>query len=193
MKVKTIILAASFAVTAPANAATNVIAEFYTDSNGVVDFRQGIPFDVGRFVYLMFYDRAENKIEAISSDVSASATYRLDYYLHYPEPSSYNVTDIQVGAKKTKIDNGFSFNIESFGFSRKTPCNPGFCEVGRTFEFWNLVQGRVAFDRSAIVRVQRGVPEPATWAMMIGGFGLIGAAARRRDIQFAPTVARVTT
>lgn len=31
------------------------------------------------------------------------------------------------------------------------------------------------------------VPEPATWAMMIGGFGLIGAAARRRPIrtQFA--------
>jgi PEP-CTERM motif len=25
------------------------------------------------------------------------------------------------------------------------------------------------------------VPEPASWAMMIGGFGLIGAAARRRS------------
>ena len=25
-----------------------------------------------------------------------------------------------------------------------------------------------------------GVPEPATWAMMIGGFGMVGAAARRR-------------
>ena len=24
------------------------------------------------------------------------------------------------------------------------------------------------------------VPEPATWAMMIGGFGMLGAAARRR-------------
>jgi len=28
--------------------------------------------------------------------------------------------------------------------------------------------------------VQAGVPEPATWAMMIGGFGLVGAAGRRR-------------
>lgn len=26
-----------------------------------------------------------------------------------------------------------------------------------------------------------GVPEPATWALMIGGFGLVGAAARRRQ------------
>jgi hypothetical protein len=28
--------------------------------------------------------------------------------------------------------------------------------------------------------VAAGVPEPASWAMMIGGFGLIGAASRRR-------------
>lgn len=31
------------------------------------------------------------------------------------------------------------------------------------------------------------IPEPATWAMMIGGFGLVGAAMRRR-----PTLVRVT-
>jgi hypothetical protein len=33
-----------------------------------------------------------------------------------------------------------------------------------------------------------GVPEPATWAFMIAGFGLVGAAARRR----APKLARVS-
>lgn len=32
-------------------------------------------------------------------------------------------------------------------------------------------------DRLAVA----GIPEPATWAMMIGGFGVIGAAARRRS------------
>ncbi|MCG2841548.1 PEPxxWA-CTERM sorting domain-containing protein [Sandaracinobacter sp. RS1-74] len=28
-----------------------------------------------------------------------------------------------------------------------------------------------------------GIPEPASWAMMIGGFGLVGAAVRRRRVQ----------
>lgn len=31
------------------------------------------------------------------------------------------------------------------------------------------------------------IPEPATWAMMISGFGLLGAAARRRRVQAAVT------
>lgn len=35
------------------------------------------------------------------------------------------------------------------------------------------------------VRVTTGVPEPATWAMMIGGFGLIGASLRRRQMKVA--------
>ena len=34
------------------------------------------------------------------------------------------------------------------------------------------------FDNIAV-----GVPEPATWALMIGGFGVVGAAMRRRSLQ----------
>ncbi len=34
-----------------------------------------------------------------------------------------------------------------------------------------------------------GVPEPATWSLMIGGFGLAGAAFRRRRAQMAATAA----
>lgn len=36
-------------------------------------------------------------------------------------------------------------------------------------------QGNYEFQQTSL-----GVPEPATWAMMLGGFGLIGAAVRRR-------------
>jgi hypothetical protein len=42
--------------------------------------------------------------------------------------------------------------------------------------------GGVFFDD---VSVSGGVPEPATWALMIGGFGLMGAALRRRRAMVA--------
>lgn len=43
------------------------------------------------------------------------------------------------------------------------------------------VPGRLIFNvRGGIVNVPDAVPEPASWAMMIGGFGLIGGAMRRR-------------
>ena len=44
--------------------------------------------------------------------------------------------------------------------------------------------GGVFFD-SVSVQTAGGVPEPATWALMIGGFGLAGAMLRRRRAAFA--------
>lgn len=34
--------------------------------------------------------------------------------------------------------------------------------------------------KGGLLDMAAGVPEPATWAMMIGGFGMVGAAMRRR-------------
>lgn len=41
-----------------------------------------------------------------------------------------------------------------------------------------------------LVQVVSAAPEPATWLMMIGGFGMIGAAARRRRQPGLPALAR---
>ncbi len=38
----------------------------------------------------------------------------------------------------------------------------------------------IAFATDGIVGIAAGVPEPATWGLMIAGFGLIGGAMRRR-------------
>jgi hypothetical protein len=40
----------------------------------------------------------------------------------------------------------------------------------------------VVIDRVYITRIGgvNGVPEPSSWAMLIAGFGLVGAASRRR-------------
>ena len=58
-----------------------------------------------------------------------------------------------------------------------------FNQAGASGDLWligaafNNSDGRIdGFKLSAI----SAIPEPATWAMMIGGFGLVGAAARRR-------------
>lgn len=45
----------------------------------------------------------------------------------------------------------------------------------------------VAFDNVTYASSVSAVPEPATWAMMVGGFGLAGAAARRtrKEVRYA--------
>ncbi len=48
--------------------------------------------------------------------------------------------------------------------------------TNRQVDFQNI-----GFTAEVSTPVPGGVPEPATWAMLILGFGLVGAAARRRD------------
>lgn len=55
-----------------------------------------------------------------------------------------------------------------------------------TFNLGGLTSVRIssaspfAIDNVVLDQVTGAVPEPATWAMMIGGFGLVGGAVRRR-------------
>lgn len=74
-----------------------------------------------------------------------------------------------IGAENFGVDVPFRFvNSDSpFSFEEPDPSAP-------------LVYGPLYRSR-----LQGAVPEPATWAMMIGGFGLLGAAARRRRVQAA--------
>jgi hypothetical protein len=45
----------------------------------------------------------------------------------------------------------------------------------------------IGFDNVTFSTAAIAVPEPASWAMMIAGFGLAGAAARRRGVRVAMT------
>lgn len=58
-----------------------------------------------------------------------------------------------------------------------------FVATGVAFEI-DDVAGQLASDGSGST-----VPEPATWALMLAGFGMVGAAARRRG---SSTATRVT-
>ncbi|MFD1612577.1 PEPxxWA-CTERM sorting domain-containing protein [Sphingomonas tabacisoli] len=52
---------------------------------------------------------------------------------------------------------------------------------GGSDEGWGMDNLVINFTPSGVA----GVPEPASWAMMIGGFGLAGMAMRRRRVAFA--------
>ena len=64
-----------------------------------------------------------------------------------------------------------------------------FSSSGGTFdqsasETQNVVNGGTRTVLSGGVVAQGAVPEPASWALMIGGFALAGAAIRSRKVQF---------
>ncbi|WP_235902777.1 PEPxxWA-CTERM sorting domain-containing protein [Sandarakinorhabdus oryzae] len=59
--------------------------------------------------------------------------------------------------------------------------------LGSTSDFYNtaglqflLPQGMTYTSQSGVFLTATGVPEPATWAMLVAGFGLVGAISRRR-------------
>ncbi len=59
---------------------------------------------------------------------------------------------------------------------------PAYAKTGGTlYQSGNFFQaGQFYPDRSAAFSVSGAVPEPASWALMITGFGLVGAGMRRR-------------
>ena len=48
------------------------------------------------------------------------------------------------------------------------------------FSLSGSAQGNISIDNLTVTTGSGGVPEPATWAMMISGFGMAGAMIRRR-------------
>lgn len=51
--------------------------------------------------------------------------------------------------------------------------------------YFQLQTSNGSGDRLAVTSIAPGVPEPASWALMVAGFGLVGAAARRRKAALA--------
>ena len=51
---------------------------------------------------------------------------------------------------------------------------------GAAYAFTGISNNGRSFNGSITYSVISAVPEPASWAMMIAGFGLAGAALRRR-------------
>jgi hypothetical protein len=79
----------------------------------------------------------------------------------------------------------FGSKCASAWFSQYSHCDFGDAASGYIFDWGHnvLPLGSNRYAESWVVRGEQGpggVPEAATWAMMIAGFGMVGAAMRRR-------------
>lgn len=117
----------------------------------------GSPWDFGGNIFLFEFD--------FTSTITAAAG--VTYYLgiHASGLGDFNRDDIYwVNA----LENGTAFGVES---------------AGGTFDNWSGNGVEHAFFLSGADDAV--VPEPATWALMIAGFGLVGGAMRRRTAALA--------
>lgn len=95
------------------------------------------------------------KVEFVPGVIPANGTARVDYYYGISQPGQ---------STRSLID-------QAFGVGAR------FLMITQSAE--NGVWPNAGLN-SAFIGVDTNVPEPASWAMMIAGFGLIGAAMRRR-------------
>ncbi len=110
-------------------------------------------------------------------------------------PESYNIslsqlTVFDVSSFNIRVNVGDVLAVSARGaaggsiLSATTPYAGGTRYVS---DFWSSPSSLLATDLDMAFRtyVDTAVPEPATWALMIGGFGIAGAALRRRKAQVA--------
>lgn len=149
------ILAAAFTASAPANAAAFIVFDGSTGMFG----NTGI--DSGPFSDTLNFEVPE--LGSVSSSITSVAISLL--------------TDVSFSSVTL---NGHEFNIDEIGATE----NRSFLNLPVTSGMQTLViNGTSGGAGSYSGTLAFAVPEPASWAMMIAGFGLLGGAIRVRKRQ----------
>ncbi|MEW5685622.1 MAG: PEPxxWA-CTERM sorting domain-containing protein [Pseudomonadota bacterium] len=165
---------------------------------GYVDsIRVGVP-QTGSFSQGIGSGVDSSKIYTLSADIGRAMEYRLTNFAMEMvlgdvvlASATFGESDIAAGSFRRltlqyqsdqDLTGSFFIRFRSF----YDPAQGVYDRI-RNPEGYRLVAiDNVGFDISD-APVAAGVPEPATWALMIGGFGLTGATLRRR--RFAPVAA----
>lgn len=137
--------------------------------------QSGVPLDGNRYTF--FFDSAPTPVsfDAGSFTLNGSASYTAGVFGAY------------------RVDGPFTFYTASNFGGFDSPLNIYFSDqlfTGTTAApVFRL--GTFALDSGSITisAVTSSVPEPATWGLMIVGFGMIGAASRRRRVKTTVTYA----
>lgn len=140
--------------------------EAFTDVNG--DFQYGFTIDK---TYTLFFDYTSTIIGA----QAGGTPYRQTFYLEDQYQSPTSTVELPNGTTTGRyvLDAGtYYLDIRGMNFSDfKTGIGSNTASLNSTFAF-NLQQG--------VVQATSPTPEPATWAMMVIGFGVVGVGVRRR-------------
>jgi hypothetical protein len=170
-----------------------VIAYNQAGNYPVGAFGEAIPATVAGGSYAAYFssDTANPDTLSQSVDVVAGQTYALsfDYYVPqngYNNPNdatlSFAVNGSQVGsALQAGSPSGTTPQTWKNFSTLYTANSTG--PVTLAFNFAGL--GNTAADFAVDKVSMAAVPEPATWAMMLLGFGIVGSAVRRRKVDVA--------
>jgi hypothetical protein len=131
-------------------------------------------------------------LSANGSPGSNVTVYRLSFSLAGLDPTTASISGSGGTDNAGRIFlNGVDTGINIDGFSTLVPfvLNSGFVAGTNTLDFQVSdfgapTAGRVD-DLRGTAGLVSGIPEPTAWAMLIAGFGLVGAASRRRLLAHA--------
>ena len=130
----------------------------------------------------------------LTTAATGSGPQPFDYTINFMTPFVYDPTagnlllDVLIPSTATVSGTGFGF----LTFDNVNTLNDGVRSIVNV----NAAAGTGTLDTSAAITrfqtsaVAGAVPEPATWAMLLVGFGMAGASLRRRKISTVVTFAR---
>jgi len=130
-----------------------------------------IAFGTGSYDYLTTPGKAIDGIVSTSyPNIYHSDGAGTTEYLEVKFTGAFDVSDIVIYGR----GEGYAYrNLFSYEL-----WNPG--QYGDVPVYWGTLDARNASNSASDHLATNAVPEPASWALMIGGFGLIGGMLRRR-------------
>jgi hypothetical protein len=139
---------------------------FLTSGRITLDLR-GQAFAIGSSVGLIGYQ--------LQKIVGADEQFVAEQFLYASQLAGYAGSNARLSARRTvTLNSGEGIRLVTLA-----AVETGFSAEGTN---WTTFAGpgyATAF-MDPVVTFSAGVPEPASWAMLIAGFGLVGASARRR-------------
>jgi len=169
-----------------------VIAYNQAGNYPVGAFGEAIPTDVGGGNYAVYFSSDTANPDSLSQmvNVVAGQTYDLsfDYYVPqngynnpYDASLSFLIDGVQAGSTLTTGSPGGNTPPKTWEHFATTYTAATTGAVDLSLQFHGL--GSTAADFAVDKVSMTAVPEPATWAMMILGLGVIGVSARRRRVE----------